>query len=220
MSDQRGDAVNGSPADPDLEDTVRRTPSERAPADHRPGDAEETVPDGSGEDLPEDDTVLREAPPTEADGDALVHEVPLSDADDDTVVACHLKFSELFVDRDVFDELCRQPIGWHQAFYDDLGAPVGALEISLPGRAWSVTGSINAGPNRPERLNLLEATLSKVTLTLTKLGVLVGGSISWKARGDEVEDLADFLGTLAAVEWRITDGDQQDLLANSPATEF
>ena len=86
MSDQRGDAVNGSPADPDLEDTVRRTPSERAPADHRPGDAEETVPDGSGGDLPEDDTVLREAPPTEADGDALVHEVPLSYADDDTVV--------------------------------------------------------------------------------------------------------------------------------------
>ena len=86
MSDQRGDAVNGSPADPDLEDTVRRTPSERAPADHRPGDAEETVPDGSGGDLPEDDTVLREAPPTEADGDALVHEVPLSDSYDDTVV--------------------------------------------------------------------------------------------------------------------------------------
>ena len=86
MSDQRGEAGNGSPADPDLEDTVRRTPSERAPADHRPGDAEETVPDGSGEDLPEDDTVLREAPPTEADGDALVHEVPPSDADDDTVV--------------------------------------------------------------------------------------------------------------------------------------
>lgn len=86
MSDQRGEAGNGSPADPDLEDTVRRTPSERAPADHRPGDAEETVPDGSGEDLPEDDTVLREAPPTEADGDALVHEVPLSDTDDDTVV--------------------------------------------------------------------------------------------------------------------------------------
>ena len=86
MSNQRGEAGNGSPADPDLEDTVRRTPSERAPADHRPGDAEETVPDGSGGDLPEDDTVLREAPPTEADGDALVHEVPLSDTDDDTVV--------------------------------------------------------------------------------------------------------------------------------------
>ena len=86
MSDQRGEAGSGSPADPDLEDTVRRTPSERAPADHRPGDAEETVPDGSGEDLPEDDTVLREASPREADGDALVHEVPLSYADDDTVV--------------------------------------------------------------------------------------------------------------------------------------
>lgn len=142
------------------------------------------------------------------------------DADDDTIVACHLKFEDLFVDRDVFDELCRQPIGWHEHFYDEQGAPVGALEISLPGRAWSVTGSINAGPNRPERLNLLEATLSKVTLTLTKLGVLVGGAISWKARGDAVEDLADFLGTLAAVEWRVSDGDQRDLLAPNPATAF
>lgn len=134
------------------------------------------------------------------------------DADDDSIVACHLKFEDLFVDRDVFDELCRQPIGWHEHFYDEQGAPVGALEISLPGRAWSVTGSINAGPNRPERLNLLEATLSKVTLTLRKLGVLVGGAISWRARGDEVEDLADFLGTLAAVEWRVSDGEQRDLL--------
>lgn len=86
MSDQRGEAGNGSPADPDLEDTVRRTPSEWAPADDRPGGAEGAGPDGSGEDLPEDDTVLREAPPREADGDALVHEAPPSDADVDTVV--------------------------------------------------------------------------------------------------------------------------------------
>lgn len=86
MSDQRGEAGTGSPADPDLEGTVRGTPSEWAPTDHRPGDAEGAGPVGSGEDLPEDDTVLREAPPREADGNALVHEVPLSDSDDDTVV--------------------------------------------------------------------------------------------------------------------------------------
>ncbi|WP_210388832.1 hypothetical protein, partial [Brachybacterium sp. HMSC06H03] len=59
MSDQRGEAGTGSPADPDLEDTVRRTPSEWAPADDRPGDAEGTGPVGSREDLPEDDTVVR-----------------------------------------------------------------------------------------------------------------------------------------------------------------
>lgn len=86
MSDQRGEAGSGSPADPDLEDTVRRTPSEWAPADDRPGDAEGAGPVGSGEDLPEDDTVLREASPREADDDALVHEAPLSDANDDIVV--------------------------------------------------------------------------------------------------------------------------------------
>lgn len=142
------------------------------------------------------------------------------DADDDTVVACHLKFSELFVERDVFDELCRQPIGWHQAFYDELGAPVADLAVALPGRAWSVTGKITAGPNRHEQLKLLQASLSKVSLELTKLGVLVGGSISWKARGDEVEDLTGLLGGLVAVEWRLSDGGQQDLLATNPATEF
>lgn len=134
------------------------------------------------------------------------------DADDDTVVACHLKFSEMFVERDVFDELCRQPIGWHQAFYDDLGAPVGPLEVSLPGRAWSVTGKITAGPQRAEQLSLLEAQLTGVSLELTKLGVLVSGAVSWTARGDEVEDLTELLGGLVSVEWRLSDGGQQDML--------
>jgi hypothetical protein len=134
------------------------------------------------------------------------------DADDDTAVACHLKFSEMFVEREVFDELCRQPIGWHQAFYDELGAPVGALEVSLPGRAWSVTGKITAGPQRAEQLSLLEAQLTGVSLELTKLGVLVSGAVSWKARGDEVEDLTELLGGLVSVEWRLTDGGQQDML--------
>ncbi|WP_270408498.1 hypothetical protein [Brachybacterium paraconglomeratum] len=59
MSDQRGESGNGSPTDPDLEDTVRRTSSEWAPADDRPGGAEGAGPDGSGEDLPEDDTMVR-----------------------------------------------------------------------------------------------------------------------------------------------------------------
>lgn len=134
------------------------------------------------------------------------------DADDDTVVACHLKFSEMFVEREVFDELCRQPIGWHHAFYDDFGAPVGALEVSLPGRAWQVTGKITAGPQRAEQLSLLEAQLTGVSLELTKLGVLVSGAVSWKARGDEVEDLTELLGGLVSVEWRLTDGAQADLV--------
>lgn len=142
------------------------------------------------------------------------------DAADDTVVVCHLKFADLFVEREVVDELCKQPLGWHQAFYDDLGAPVGALELSLHGRAWSVTGVIKAGPNRPAQLSLLEASLSKVALELAKLGALVSGAVSWTARGDEVEDLTELLGGLVAVEWRLTDGRQADLLAPNPATEF
>ena len=67
MSDQRGEAGTGSPADPDLEGTIRGTPSEWAPTDHRPGDAARAAPVGSGEDLPEDDFILLEEPPREAD---------------------------------------------------------------------------------------------------------------------------------------------------------
>lgn len=132
---------------------------------------------------------------------------------DDVIVACHLKFADLFCDREQFDEICRQPIGWHGAFFDELGAPVNVFDIGLPLSSWSVTGRIKGGDSRPEELRLLQATLSGVTCTLTKLGALLSGSLSWKARGDEAEDLTELLGRLVAVDWQIADGGQQDLLA-------
>lgn len=86
MSDQRCEDGPGSPEDPDLEDTVRRPASDWAPADAHPDEAAGDTSEGPVEELPEDDTVVREVPPREADGDALIHEVPLSEVDDDTVV--------------------------------------------------------------------------------------------------------------------------------------
>jgi hypothetical protein len=129
---------------------------------------------------------------------------------DDVIVACHLKFADLFCDREQFDEICRQPIGWHGAFFDELGAPVNVFDIGLPLSSWSVTGRIKGGESRPEELRLLQATLSDVTCRLAKLGALLSGSLSWKARGDEVEDLTELLGRLVSVDWKITDGGQQD----------
>jgi hypothetical protein len=131
---------------------------------------------------------------------------------DDVIVACHLKFADLFCDREQFDEICRQPIGWHGAFFDESGAPVHVLDIGLPLSSWSVTGRIKGGDSRPEELRLLQATLSGVTCRMTKLGALLSGALSWKARGDEVEDLTELLGRLVSVDWRITDGGQQDML--------
>jgi hypothetical protein len=132
--------------------------------------------------------------------------------EDSEVVACHLKFADLFVSREELDELCRQPIGWHAALYDDQGAPVARLVLGLPKGEWSVTGTLTQGEKRPGKLNLLEATLDGVSLELIPLGALLAGSLAWKARGDEVEDVTELLGKLVAVQWRLTDGGQQDLV--------
>lgn len=132
--------------------------------------------------------------------------------DDSEVVACHLKFADLFVTREEIDELCRQPIGWHAALFDEQGAPVSRLAIGLPKAEWTTTGTVNQGPQRPGELTLLEATLSAVTLDLMPLGALMAGSLAWKARGDEVEDVTELLGKLVAVRLRLTDGGQQDLV--------
>lgn len=134
--------------------------------------------------------------------------------EDSEVVACHLKFSDLFVTREEIDELCQQPLGWHAALYDDQGAPVARMVLGLPKGEWSVIGTLTQGEKRPGKLNLLEATLDGVSLELIPLGALLAGSLAWKARGDEVEDVTELLGKLVAVKWRVTDGGQDDLLAS------
>lgn len=133
--------------------------------------------------------------------------------DDGERVIAHLKFAEMFVGRDVIDDLCRRPIGWAQStLFDDQGAPLALLELGLPANEWSVQGAI-AGPGGEPRLALVGATLTGVVIALTQLGGLVSGSLSWEARGDEVEDVTDLLGKEVKIEIDLNNGGQQDLLA-------
>lgn len=139
-------------------------------------------------------------------------------ADDDGAerITCTLAFAEAFVPRSVFDQFCKQPDGWHAAFYDDQGAPVGRFALALDGAKWSVTGTIRGTGKAPPTLNLLEADLTSVKVTPTRLGAVIEGRLAWQAKGDEVDDVRDLLGALVALDWRVTDGDQTDLFKATP----
>ncbi|MGC8519829.1 MAG: hypothetical protein ACP5P4_15120 [Steroidobacteraceae bacterium] len=122
-----------------------------------------------------------------------------------------LKVRDLRIDRDTIDELLGEPIGWCQsALFDEAGAPRRRYGIMVFGRAMRVSGTIS-GPQGQPTLSLLQAELSDVRLTLIPLGALVEGTLTWAARGDEVEDCADLLGKLCAALWEITDGGQADM---------
>lgn len=139
------------------------------------------------------------------------------DSNEQERVICHAKMTELFIAREQIDELCRQPLGWHQALFDEAGAPVARLELGLPGREWEVTGTIKGTGEHPATLNLMQAELTGVVIGLTTLGAVVSGSLAWTARGDEVEDVTDLLGQIASIDWRVTDGEQKDLFHGSKA---
>lgn len=124
-----------------------------------------------------------------------------------------VKFSELKVDRDTIDELLGEPIGWCQtALFDEQGAPRRRYGLTVFGRELRVSGTIH-GPQGKPTLNLLQATLSDVYLALMPLGAIVEGTLTWAARGDEVEDVAELLGKVCAAQWEITDGAQADMFS-------
>ena len=124
-----------------------------------------------------------------------------------------IKFSELQVDRDTIDELLGEPIGWcQQTLFDEQGAPRRRYGLTVYGREHRVSGTIG-GVKAKQALSLLQADLTDVHLTLIPLGAMVEGTLSWCARGDEVEDLADLLGESCAAHWEITEGEQGDLFA-------
>lgn len=129
------------------------------------------------------------------------------------VVVCTIKLVDAFITREQLDAFCEQPLGWHQFLFDDQGAPRLRLGLQLIGADWSVTGTIKGNADvTPPTLNLLQAKLSGVVITLTQLGAVLAGDLSWTARGDEVEDLTDLLGALVKITWRVTNGEQGDLL--------
>lgn len=128
-----------------------------------------------------------------------------------------VKFKDLKVDRDVIDELLGEAVGWcRTTLYDEQGAPRKRYGLTVFGRSLRVSGGIS-GPKENPTLPLLQAELSDLYLTLIPLGAMVEGTLTWGARGDEVDDVADLLGKTCSARWEITDGDQADMFAPTSA---
>lgn len=135
-------------------------------------------------------------------------------ADDSEIVRAHLKISDCLVDRDQLDEFCAQPVGWStSALFDEFGAPRAHVTLTLHRCEWAAAGVIKGGEKSSSpKLTLTDAEIDSVTLELTKLGALLACQFSWVAAGDEVDDIADMLGTLCSVDLVVSDGGQRDLL--------
>lgn len=124
-----------------------------------------------------------------------------------------VKFSDLQVTIETVDELIGEAIGWARGtLYDEQGAPRRRYGITVFGRTLRVSGGIS-GPKERPTLALLQAELTDVYLTLIPLGAMVEGTLTWGARGNEVEDVSELLGRTCSANWEITDGDQADLFA-------
>jgi hypothetical protein len=123
-----------------------------------------------------------------------------------------IKFSELkILGIAGVNQLLGEKDGWAQtALYDDQGIPRKRFGISVYGRLHRVSGGLN-GPKPNQALVLLQADLEEVWLQLTPSGALAEGMLTWAARGDEIEDVSEILGTLVRAVWEITDGGQDDM---------
>ena len=135
--------------------------------------------------------------------------------DDDTeAVIAHLKVADVMLDREQIDEVVGLPIGWSQsALFDDQGAPYQPLTLGVPRKDLTLTGVIKgSGKPAAPSLTLRDAEVSGITLDLTTLGALLSCGLAWEADGDVVDDIADLLGKLCAIEVVIEDGGQGDLL--------
>ncbi len=137
-------------------------------------------------------------------------------ADESERIVANLKISDALVDREQLDELCQQPIGWAEtALFDDMGAPRASLTLTLHRDDLTLSGVIKGGDkSHYPKLTLKGAELGAVTLELTKFGALLGGTLSWIAAGDEVDDIADMLGCECSFVVVITDGGQDDMFSD------
>lgn len=142
----------------------------------------------------------------------------VKDEDDaDSAVACALKFSELLVERAEIDELVGLPLGLTERLFDELGAPLAPLTLSSKKRALEVSGRVSFNTSR---LTLgSDCELTDIAVTLKELGGLLEATLTWSARGDEVEDVAELLGRTCHLELTVAPPKQADLVdqARAPA---
>jgi len=135
--------------------------------------------------------------------------------DDIELVIGHLKFADCIVSREAIDEFCGQAIGWSEScLYDEFGYPRFRGIIELPFLVAEFTGVVR-GVAELDRIELVNAELSSITLTLGKMGATLSGEITWQVAGDESSGLEPLLGKLCAVRFVLSKPEQQDLVTQA-----
>lgn len=129
-------------------------------------------------------------------------------------VIAHLKFTDAVVRREEMDEIVGVLAWSRRALFDELGAPIARLEISLLNRELAASLKITGDRDRTE-MHVTQGILSAITLTLADSGALLAGTLSWPVAGDEVSDLEPLLGKLVRLEGSLSDGGQGDLLKSA-----
>lgn len=113
----------------------------------------------------------------------------------------HMPFSDMFITREQVDQVLGQERGWSRtALFDELGAPRGFWSIASPKLELSVVGTVGDG-EKDDRLQLLQATLDGIEVTLTEQGAVVSGRLSWLVAGDEAADIIPLQGRVCSVNW-------------------
>lgn len=122
---------------------------------------------------------------------------------DDEIVTCSVSIKGLRVDREDMEELGGWPIGALGALYNDQAIPYQRASFLVPDRVLAVTGWIEHRKDSGAALARLTFTRPAIGADLrfyldapdeTKTpGALMSFSLTWKAAGDEVEDVEPLL---------------------------
>jgi hypothetical protein len=129
------------------------------------------------------------------------------------ITTCEVKFSGMPIQREHVDPILGMPFGWAElALFDEQGAPLAHLSITSHRTQLRVTGTVS-GPKGDPTLKFMQASLSDQEVGLCNVGGIVAGKLTWNARGDEIEDIAELLGKLCRAELTVSDGEQDDLFA-------
>lgn len=126
-------------------------------------------------------------------------------------VIAHLKFTDAVVRREEMDEIVGVLAWSRRALFDELGAPIARLEISLLDRLLAASMKISGDRDTAE-MHVTQGILSAIVLTLADSGALLAGTLSWPVAGDEVSDVEPLLDKDARIDASLTDGGQGDML--------
>jgi hypothetical protein len=140
-------------------------------------------------------------------------------ADDSDLIVCSIKVA-FPVTREEAAELTGFPLATINALYNEAGVPLQHASLLMTKRELLVAGKIArhipedqqadfTDPNKkPPVLELPRSLATDMRFVLDNLGAGFRGTLSWKARGDEVEDVEPLLGSKAEISLEFSEPPQ------------